>query len=198
MPEAVDRLELVADREDLGELRVRDEVDQLALQPVRVLELVDHDHAEPQLRRLADRRRRRAGGRARRAGDPRSRPPTRAAWRRRTRRANRSSSSCSRSRSCAASSSSAASSASLRADSNAAARTPRVANALRSTSFSGSEPAVATRSASPALRRCVSVADGSAASSSASARSRRRPRRRRSARSPSSSTSGRPAERSVS
>ena len=75
--------------------------------------------------------------------------------------AKRSSSSCSRSRSCAASSSSAARSAALRADSNAAARTPRVANALRSTSFSGREPAVATRSASPALRRCVSVADGS-------------------------------------
>ena len=33
---------------------MRDEVDQLALEPVRVLELVDHDHAEPQPRRLAD------------------------------------------------------------------------------------------------------------------------------------------------
>ena len=55
MPEAVDRLELVAHGEDLGEVRMRDEVDQLALQPVRVLELVDHDHPEPQLRRLADR-----------------------------------------------------------------------------------------------------------------------------------------------
>ena len=56
VPEAVDRLELVADGEDLGEVGVRDEVDELALQPVRVLELVHHDHPEPQLRRLAHRR----------------------------------------------------------------------------------------------------------------------------------------------
>ena len=54
MPEPVDRLELVADREDLGELGMGDEVDQLALQTVRVLELVDHDHAKAELRRLAD------------------------------------------------------------------------------------------------------------------------------------------------
>jgi len=52
MPEAVDRLELVPNREDLREVFVSHEVDQLALQPVRVLELVDHDHSEPQLRRL--------------------------------------------------------------------------------------------------------------------------------------------------
>src|SRR5205085_761428 len=50
--EAVDRLELVADEE---ELVARDQVDQLALQPVRVLELVDADLAEAQLLALADR-----------------------------------------------------------------------------------------------------------------------------------------------
>ena len=54
MPEPVDRLELVADGEHLGEIRMRDEVDQLALEPVRVLELVDHDHAEPEPGRLAN------------------------------------------------------------------------------------------------------------------------------------------------
>ena len=48
VPEAVDRLELVADEEDLGVL-LGEQVDQLALQPVRVLELVDHDRAEPKL-----------------------------------------------------------------------------------------------------------------------------------------------------
>ncbi len=52
--EPVDRLELVADGEDLGVIRVRDEVDQLALEPVRVLELVDHDHPEAELRRLTN------------------------------------------------------------------------------------------------------------------------------------------------
>src|SRR4051812_16574962 len=45
MPEAVDRLELVSDEEELAVV-AREEVDQLALQPVRVLELVDHDRAE--------------------------------------------------------------------------------------------------------------------------------------------------------
>jgi hypothetical protein len=54
VPEAVDRLELVADGEDLGVVRVRHEIDQLALEPVRVLELVDHDHPEPELRRFAN------------------------------------------------------------------------------------------------------------------------------------------------
>ena len=54
MPEPVDRLELVADREHLGEIRMRDEVDHLALEPVRVLELVDHDHAEPEPGRFAN------------------------------------------------------------------------------------------------------------------------------------------------
>ena len=84
--EAVDRLELVADGEDLGEIGMRDEVDELALEPVRVLELVDHDHPEAELRLLAHARRRRAGGPARPAGGPRSRRPTRAASQRRTRR----------------------------------------------------------------------------------------------------------------
>src|SRR5205085_10268002 len=56
MPEAVDRLKLVADEEHFllaGPSGQR--IDQLALQPVRVLELVDHDGAEPQLLTLADR-----------------------------------------------------------------------------------------------------------------------------------------------
>ena len=54
MAEAIDRLELVADREDFGEIVVRDEIDELALEAIRVLELVDHDHPEPKLRRLAN------------------------------------------------------------------------------------------------------------------------------------------------
>ncbi len=45
--EAVDRLELVADEEPLR-VGSRQQVDQLALEPIRVLELVDHDRAEPQ------------------------------------------------------------------------------------------------------------------------------------------------------
>ena len=49
--EAVDRLELVADEEQLV---AGDEVDQLALQPVRVLELVDADLAEAELLARAD------------------------------------------------------------------------------------------------------------------------------------------------
>ena len=54
VPEPVDRLELVADEEDLGH-GAGEEVDQLALEPVRVLELVDHDRAEAQLLALPDR-----------------------------------------------------------------------------------------------------------------------------------------------
>ena len=54
MAEAVDRLELVADEEALTGL-ARDQVDQLALEPVRVLELVDHDCTEAELLPLADR-----------------------------------------------------------------------------------------------------------------------------------------------
>ena len=49
--EAVDRLELVADEEQL--VRV-EQVDQLALQAVRVLELVDHHRAEAQPLALGD------------------------------------------------------------------------------------------------------------------------------------------------
>jgi hypothetical protein len=55
MAEAVDRLELVADEEALT-AGAGDQVDQLALQPVRVLELIDHERTEAQLLALADRR----------------------------------------------------------------------------------------------------------------------------------------------
>src|SRR5205823_4367952 len=56
MPEPVDRLELVSDEEDLLLARAAgEEVDQLALQAVRVLELVDHDRAEAELLACADR-----------------------------------------------------------------------------------------------------------------------------------------------
>ena len=45
--EAVDGLELVADEEELLPVRaLGEQVDDLALEPVRVLELVDHDRAE--------------------------------------------------------------------------------------------------------------------------------------------------------
>ena len=55
MPEAVDRLELVADGEHLSFSRsARDEVDELALQRVRVLELVDHHRTEAELLDLED------------------------------------------------------------------------------------------------------------------------------------------------
>src|SRR4029079_13754413 len=53
MAEAVDRLELVADEEDLC-IRGAEEVDEIALEPVRVLELVDHDRPEPEAFALAD------------------------------------------------------------------------------------------------------------------------------------------------
>jgi hypothetical protein len=50
MAESVDRLKLVADEEDLPlAAAARQQVDQLALQPVRVLELVDHDRREAEL-----------------------------------------------------------------------------------------------------------------------------------------------------
>ena len=52
VPEAVDRLELVADEEHVSVRR--DEVDQLALEAVRVLELVHHHRAETQLLAPAD------------------------------------------------------------------------------------------------------------------------------------------------
>ena len=52
--EAVDRLELVADEEHIRRARAgAEQVDDVALQTVRVLELVDHQRAEPQLLRLA-------------------------------------------------------------------------------------------------------------------------------------------------
>jgi hypothetical protein len=52
--EPVDRLELVADREHLRR-RSGDQVDELALERVRVLELVHHHRPEPELLALADR-----------------------------------------------------------------------------------------------------------------------------------------------
>ena len=53
--EAVDGLELVADEEELLVLRaLGEQVDDLALEPVRVLELVDHDRAEPPALPLPD------------------------------------------------------------------------------------------------------------------------------------------------
>src|SRR5262249_20598150 len=54
VPEAVDRLELVANIEDLLLGAACEQVDHLALQRVRVLELVDHERAEAQLLGLAD------------------------------------------------------------------------------------------------------------------------------------------------
>ena len=57
MAEAVDRLELIADEEPLVVAwSAGEQIDQLALQPVRVLELVDHDRTEAQLLSFADRR----------------------------------------------------------------------------------------------------------------------------------------------
>ena len=54
VPEAVDRLELVPDEEPLG-VGPGQQIDELALEPVRVLELVDHDRAEAQPLALAQR-----------------------------------------------------------------------------------------------------------------------------------------------
>ncbi len=55
VPEAVDRLELVADEEQLLRGAGAQKIDQPRLQLVRVLELVDHDRAKPQLLELPDR-----------------------------------------------------------------------------------------------------------------------------------------------
>ena len=52
--EAVDRLELVADDEEISPGPLREEVEQLGLETVRVLKLVDHDRAEALARALAD------------------------------------------------------------------------------------------------------------------------------------------------
>ncbi len=78
VPEPVDRLELVADEEDLlGHSPVgAEEVDQLRLELVRVLELVHHDRAEPQLLDLPDLLVRLAGAAARGAAGLRSPAPT--------------------------------------------------------------------------------------------------------------------------
>ena len=113
--EAVDRLELVADEEDLPSPARRKQVDELALQRVRVLELVDHDRAEAQLLGSRTRSWSRAG-RAPAAGGLEVERRL-ALLRRRVRRREESSSSCSSSRSRGASSSSAACSTALRASS---------------------------------------------------------------------------------
>ena len=73
--EAVDRLQLVADRERVV---ARQELEQLELQRVRVLELVDHDALEALAVAGGDARRRRRAGRARAARGRRSRRPARA------------------------------------------------------------------------------------------------------------------------
>jgi hypothetical protein len=54
MAEAVDRLELVPDEEPLG-VRAGQQVHEFALEPVRVLELVDHDRPEAELLLLPQR-----------------------------------------------------------------------------------------------------------------------------------------------
>ena len=54
MPEPVDRLELVADEEQLLRIAGAQQVDQLGLEAIRVLELVHHDRTEPELLRLPD------------------------------------------------------------------------------------------------------------------------------------------------
>ena len=55
VPEAVDRLELVADEEELLLGAGAEEVDEVGLEAVRVLELVHHDRAEAELLGLPDR-----------------------------------------------------------------------------------------------------------------------------------------------
>jgi hypothetical protein len=55
MAEPVDRLELVPDDEQVGVRTVAEKVEELGLEAVRVLELVDHDRAEPQPLALPDR-----------------------------------------------------------------------------------------------------------------------------------------------
>src|SRR5439155_14982206 len=53
MAEAVDRLEFVPDEKELS-CRPAQQIHEVALQAIRVLELVDHDRAEPPLLALAD------------------------------------------------------------------------------------------------------------------------------------------------
>jgi hypothetical protein len=176
MPEPVDRLELVADREHLGEIRMRNEVDHLALEPVRVLELVDHDHAEPEPGRFANVlvvAKQIAGGELeilevddRLSSLRRAVLHTEALEKLLQQIAIVRSELLERDPLAA-----------LRARSNDAARAPLHANAERSTSRSGGDPSVATSKTSLALRRCVGVADSSAARSAAR-RATRRPRSR--------------------
>src|SRR6185312_16816001 len=52
--EPVDRLELVPDHEQVAARSLREEIQQLRLEAIRVLELVDHDRAEALSRALAD------------------------------------------------------------------------------------------------------------------------------------------------
>ena len=123
--EPVDRLELVADEEHVRVGAVAaEQVDDVALQAVRVLELVDHDLAEAQLLRLAD-----VGVVAQQVADEqlqvlevehRLALASRSAYS----AANRSSSACSCSLSRAASSSSAACRSRSRAARNASVRSP--------------------------------------------------------------------------
>ena len=194
VPEAVDRLELVADVEDVLRGAAGQEVDQLALERVRVLELVDHDRAEAQLLGLADPLVVARAGRARGAGDPRSRAPTRAPSRPRTRpRRGRAAPAAGRGRAPRRARARPARRR-LRASSKLAARGPARAERARGRSAS---PAATAGRARPgggdvvrgrlrvveqALRRLAQLAPSCA-------RGRRG--------SPSSSTSGRPAERSV-
>ena len=89
MAEAVDRLELVADEEQLLGRAGTQQVDEIGLEAVRVLELVDHDRAEAELLDLADRSRSRAAACGRGAAGPRSRAPTRDPSPRCTRRRSR-------------------------------------------------------------------------------------------------------------
>src|SRR3954452_19013564 len=54
MTEAVNRLELIADEEQLLRRAGAEQVDEVGLEAVRVLELVDHDRAEAELLDLPD------------------------------------------------------------------------------------------------------------------------------------------------
>ncbi len=195
VPEPVDRLELVADEEDVLRRRpAREQVDELALERVRVLELVDHDRPEAELLGLADplvvaeevaREELEVLEVERRLG----------LLRRRVRRREQREQLLEellvvRGEDVEARPARPASRAHL----NALARPPLVASVPRSSSSSGSP---GRSSAARAAARCRSVASGSSRSARAS--------RRRSSRSaptsgsgPSSSASGRPAERSVS
>ena len=196
MPEAVDRLELVADEEALR-VGAGEQVDELALEPVRVLELVHHEDAEAQLLRPRAAPGRRAGGRARAAADPRSRARTRDPSRRRTPRRS------------AAAAPAAALGRGARARRARPAARPcapprrpprarrvRAGRAGRAAARAAAAAPSSTRASAAALR-APSDAPGSAASASAATASSAS-RSSRPGRSPSSSSSSRPAERRVS